>query len=109
MQVRLLIGDTDEDYAYLQDEELQFYLDKGHSLEKTAVWGVKRIITRLAKEVSYKIGPEQVEASDRLQHFKDILEMLQDDRADHIITAPTAVIRPACFTIGMTDNRGGGY
>lgn len=104
MQVRLLIGDTDEDYAYMQDEEIQFKLDSGDSIVSVAIWCVKRIIAKLAKEVTYKIGPEQVNASDRLAHFQEVLAELSNSREEDIAAAPSAVIRPPCFQIGMTDS-----
>lgn len=104
-EIRFIVGDTDPDYAYLQDEEIQFLLKDASSVKSAAVKALHRIIAKVAKEVDYRIGPESVSASDRLKNFKMTLEQLESELKD-VSSMHFPEIHPhrPTFDIGMDDN-----
>lgn len=107
--VRYIIGDTDPAYAYLTDKEIEFTLQENNGvIHQTALICVRRIIAIVAKEVDYKIGPEQVKASARLENFKGLLDQLQleIDSAENV-KVPSPGGCPPIFNKGMMDNRRG--
>lgn len=109
--VRFLVGDTDEMYSYLTDEEIAFLLKKSlDNPKKAALAAVDGIIARLSKEVDYTIGPESVKANQRLTAyrrlrgtlFKDGLTSAAPTWADPLMHSA----HPVVFDIGMHDNGG---
>lgn len=106
MQVRLMIGDTDPDYAYMQDEEILFYINQHpSSVYHVAITCLRRIIAKVAKEVNYKIGPEKVDASDRMKHMEDLLgALIHESNLENISFAGAVVSRDPVFDLGMNDN-----
>lgn len=78
-RIRFMIGDVIEDEPYLQNEEIEFLLDL-HDNQHTivAVECTKSILARIAREVDYKIGAEQVSARQAYDNFSRLLKQLQD-------------------------------
>lgn len=106
-EVRFVIGDTDPDFAFIQDEEILFLLTKSKdSVSSASIAAVKRVIAQVARQVDYKIGPEQVYASQRLANFRTLLKQLQEELSgvDHIQLSQPATGTPI-FDIGMNDCR----
>lgn len=106
-QLRFILGDTDPDDPQFQDEELQYLLNKYGSVEKAAIEACKLILTKVAKEVSYRVGPESVSLSDKYKHYKDLLAELTKPGVAYPLgefnDPGRNRIRPI-FDIGMTDD-----
>lgn len=104
--IRYIIGDTKESMPLLSDEEIMFEFAKKMDVKLSALECVDRIIASLAQEVSYTIGPEHVAAGDKYKHYLTIYRRLQSEILG-AMTMPinTQADRPACFDIGMTDNK----
>lgn len=106
--VRFLCGDTDSNMPLLTDEEIQYLLSVESNVRKAAQAACERILAILAKEVDYAIGPEKVQASQRLANYKSLLQAL---KAGNIgaNAAPSwdSTSGRAIFDIGMHDNCGG--
>lgn len=107
-QVRFGVGDTDPDYSYLQDEELDFILEQRNGNVKISILdALERIVLIVAKEVTYKIGPEKVEAKDRYIAFSSMLKTMKREYSYQ--GKISSVIKPPVFEIGMDDNVNGGF
>lgn len=105
--VRFLCGDTDEDMPLLQDEEIQFLLERHKSVTQAAIAACKAIIAKLSREVDYAIGPERVAARQRVEHYRALLADLVSSgiksKAAPSWSTPEMKKRPALFDIGMHD------
>lgn len=104
-EVRFIIGDTDPKYAFLQDEEILYILEQEkNSVTATAISAVRRIIAQVARQVNYTIGPEKVEASQRLSNFQTLLTTLLEEfnSLGHIELSQPAAHSPI-FDLGMND------
>lgn len=108
--VRFLCGDTEEDMPLLTNEEITYLLSTKGSPQKAAQSCCERILAKLAREVDYTIGPERVEASQRLANYKELLKTL---KADTIEATAAPIWKPsspgAGFRVGMHDPYGGDY
>lgn len=88
-QVRLLIGDTEEDDPLLQDEEIQFYLDQHpNDIKRCSLECVNVIITRICNTPDYTLGPYSESNANRLKAF----QTLQQDLSAQVVgyNAPLA-------------------
>lgn len=106
--VRFLCGDTDSTMPLLTDEEIQYLLSVKANAQKAAQAACQRILAKLAREVDYTIGPERVEASQRLANYKELLQTLTADLID-TYAAPTwdCNANGANFRVGMHDYANG--
>lgn len=106
-ELRFKIGDTDEDFVLLNDDEIKFLLTSNNNdVMNTAIAAVRVIIAKLAKEVDYQIGPEKVYASDRRTQYIELLTTLIQEKSNkiaYIITSDQCEHYPN-FSIGMQDN-----
>lgn len=107
-KVRFMIGDTDSQDPLLSDEEIMYLLDTKQSVQKAAQEACRAIIAKFAREVSYSLGPEKVEASDRLAHYKELLNELKAQSME-ANAAPSwaGETNPGepIFDLGIHDNR----
>lgn len=105
--VRFTIGDTEESFSFITDEEINYCLTQSNNnVELASIRCLERIVAKLAKTVDYKIGPESVSASDRFKHYKEVLAELKADRRNKF--AVPDIGRPLphepAFDVGMHDN-----
>lgn len=101
--VRLLVGDTDENYPKLYDEEISFFLQQANgSTEVAAYLGVKAILTKLATEPDYKIGPESITNSAAVKTMQDLLKDLDPVKNVGVPYPPQQ--ETSTFYMGMMDN-----
>jgi hypothetical protein len=76
-QIRLLIGDTNENEQLLQDEEIQFYIDQcPNDVNRAALVCVNVIITRICSTPDYTLGPYSESNGNRLKAFQFIRDEL---------------------------------
>ena len=106
-EVRFRIGDTDEDYYFLEDEEIEFLLNANEEhVLNTCIASCEIILAKLAKEVDYTIGPESVKASNRHSQYKVTLKSLLHEKLTknaYIINCDQCDHTPN-FAIGFQDN-----
>ena len=114
--VRFACGDTEEAYAFLQDEEIEYLLGGvGNDPRKAAIQACEQILAKLAKKVDYTIGPESVKLSQRYRQYAQLYNRLKGEFAassavpswDDPTTRPHTH-RPI-FDIGMHDGGGKQY
>lgn len=105
-QVRYKIGDTDMDTVMLQDEEIQFAIDSKTDLHAAAVMCCETIVTRLAKNFNFKLGPSDNAMSEQYYHFSQILKMLRSQATPGpIFENPNRTI----FSVDMMNATSCGY
>lgn len=106
-EVRFLIGDTSSDKGYISDEEILYTLMKRKdNVAGAAVDCCQSLLATFASEVTYKIGPEKVDASDRYEHYKHLLTQLKANASEaHADISMAEPHMPEAFNIGMHDNR----
>lgn len=109
--VRFLIGDTDINNQLLQDGEIEYLLTQKGSPNGAAQQACIALMAKVAMEVDYDIGPERVNASQRLEAYKSLLKELRAS-ALSASAVPSwddaSVYREPIFDIGMHDIRGSG-
>lgn len=78
-RIRFMIGDVIEEEPYLENEEIEFLLElHNNQFTIVAVECVKAILAKIAREVDYKIGAEQVSSRQAYDNFSRLLKQLQD-------------------------------
>lgn len=95
-QIRLKLGDTDENDPILQDEEIMYYV--GSAEEVTSELLIKCVtacISRLGSLPEYKLGPYEEKHSNRLATLKALKDELENEEnslhspvSKHPTTAP---------------------
>lgn len=103
---RFKIGDTDEHDPLLQDGEIEYLLATHESIDHAIIAGVEALVVQFAKQVDYRIGPEQVTASQRFEHYSKLLSKLEAGlrSSNAVPSGGTSLKRPPIFRLGMTDN-----
>lgn len=78
-EIRFLTGDTVETDSYLTDEEIEYIIEeyKGYSAKKLAIECLNTVLPKLAREVDYKIGSEQVSCKQAYDNFYKTLKELK--------------------------------
>lgn len=109
--IRFNMGDVTADDPILDDEEIQVFFTAGMSRRETLLRCLESVIARYAREVDYKVGPEQVAASKKHDNFVRILKRVQKPEGGPCIPLGKPVFDPGTpiFDIGMMDNRGCPY
>ena len=78
-QIRLLIGDTNENEHLIEDEEIMFYVDQHpDDITRAALDCVGTIITRITSTPDYKLGPYSESNASRLEAFKSVKAQLEN-------------------------------
>lgn len=76
-QVRFKLGDTIEEDALLQDEEIDFLLLEAHDdVMRASIQGCLAIISVLSGAVDFKIGPYSESQGTRLQSYRTLYSRL---------------------------------
>lgn len=111
-KVRFLCGDTDSEDPLLSDGEIEYLLESAGNAESAARKACMTIIAKLAREVDYVIGPEQVRASQRLENYRKLLALLPipitTSTGTPIWGTPGSEFRDPIFDIGLHDVPGNG-
>jgi hypothetical protein len=78
--LRLRVGDTDCQDAFLTDEECRFFLDaEPNSVVSAAARAARAIAAKVAKKIDYKFGSVSKTASQLYEHFTDLADRLDRD------------------------------
>jgi hypothetical protein len=118
-EVRLLTGDTDTLDQLLSDEEVQYFIDAFGAGIRAAIPAVQAIMSKCAGLVNEKTGEVQVDWSDKLDNYRQLLKQLTVQLKTKSVPMPFAggtscadiinrqadTDRPEdTFTVGMQDN-----
>ena len=95
-QVRLCLGDTDEEDPVLQDEEIGFYIGEAEVLTPRILLNcINSCMAKVAGIPDYKLGPYEEKHSNRLDMWKNLKAELESDAysmnaplSKHPTTAP---------------------
>lgn len=72
--VRLLIGDTDECDALLQDKEIDYFLEQYNNAPiNAAIRACETIISKLARRPDEKVGNVSISYSQQAKGYRDLL------------------------------------
>lgn len=103
-EVRFTIGDTDELYPLLQNEEIQFTLkQEDNNVIKASIRCCEAILAKWLKEVSYDTESESVDLSDRIDSMQHLMQALQLRETKSCGGFPKVSGVPPIFKIGMND------
>lgn len=121
--VRLTIGDTNESFPLMQDEEIEYYITETGSKESAAIACVEAIIPKLALLYNRKKNADseiEYDAASRTKWYNDLLDKLLSkysgcapyaggiSKADIAANkADTDVLQPS-FEVGQFDMPGTG-
>jgi len=101
--LRLEIGDTDENYPLLQDEEIQYFETQEPNFFATAARCCEAISAKLAREADRTIGPTQVKLSQQSEAYTKQAKRLRKKAGTY--KKPLADISTeSLFKKGMMDN-----
>lgn len=81
MQVRLVLGDTDEDDPLMENEEIQFYLDEAGDVNHASIRCIDTALARIAAIPEYKLGPYQEKTENRITFLTSLRKRLEDEVA----------------------------
>lgn len=88
MQVRLMLGDTDEEDPLMEDEEIQYYIDGSGSTTVAAIKCIDTALARIAAVPEYKLGPYQESTGNRVAFLNSLRKQLEDESTKY--NAPLA-------------------
>ena len=102
-QVRFHLGDTDENTASFQDEEINYALScNNNDVLRTCIDCVTALLPRLAQQTEFTVGPyTEKNSSSAYTYWSNVLEELKTKVAGSgapIMMPPT---RPNIFHYGM--------
>lgn len=119
-EVRFLVGDTDATDQLLQDEELQFLLDKWLTIHGSTFYvaaiACETIAAKFAREATYSADGVSVSLSELQAKFKTQAETLRAQHRELLVGGSPDVggispyeetdhsIAPFIFGTGMNDN-----
>ena len=69
-RVRFEIGDTDENWPLLNDDEIQYAIDKEANLYTAAARCCEAIASKFSREADYSLGPKSVSSSQRAESYR---------------------------------------
>jgi hypothetical protein len=76
-QVRLIIGDTNEDTPLLQDDEIEYLLTQhNEDVNQVAVAAVNSISAKLAQDKDYSLGPYSESSAKVLTYYSNYAKQL---------------------------------
>jgi hypothetical protein len=105
-QIRLLIGDTLESDPFLQDEEIQFYIDQyPGDISRAALSCVNVVITRICSTPDYTLGPYSESNGNRLKAFQAIKVSLETKVSGYNAPLSEAPTTASIFGYNMMSSR----
>lgn len=104
--VRFKIADTDKDDPKLSDEEINAFLFSLKSETQVVLTCVRFLMTKYAGECDYKIGPEQVSASQRYKQYKELYSELSSLYTIKSTSPQDPQDGTPSFGVGFMDNGG---
>lgn len=82
-EVRFLIGDTDSDDQLIEDEEINYLLDKeGGIILEAAARAAGAIAAKFAREADKDIGDYSISASQRAEAYRELEKALSKESKD---------------------------
>jgi hypothetical protein len=104
---RLRVADTTEATALFQDEEIQFFLDEGGSVDSALALAYAHLANRYTRMVNFEIGGLKVEYASRALYY----QRLADAAAAVIVpvvpilagAAVSGALHPHYFTSDLMD------
>ncbi len=75
--IRFEIGDTDVGDQLLKDAEILYVMNEEVSVIKTAIRCCENIIAKLSRDVDKKIGPTDIKASQKVEHYEKLMQKLK--------------------------------
>lgn len=79
MQVRLMLGDTDENDPLMQDEEIEFYIEESGSVNNTVLRCIDTALARIAAIPDYQLGPYQESMGNRIAFLNNLRKQIEDE------------------------------
>lgn len=80
-KVRFLVGDTDESDPQFQDEEIAWALTVSSDVYMAAIIVCRAAIARYSRQVSKSVGDLSISASEKAQHYRDLVSDLEQQAA----------------------------
>lgn len=101
--LRLEIGDTDQSYPLLQDEEINYLQAQESGFFAAAAHCCEVISAKLAREADRSMGPVQVSLSQQSKGYAEQAKRLRKKAG--VYKEPLAdIVTESIFTKGMMDN-----
>lgn len=79
MQIRLILGDTDESDPLMQNEEIQFYIDSLGDVNRASIECIDAALARIASIPDYKLGPYQESTDNRVAYLNKRRAQLEEE------------------------------
>lgn len=91
-RIRLITGDTDPNYVFLDDTTYQYLLDKNNSNEKqAAIEGARYILANIARYTRERTGDIEVYGNEFFKNYRSyLLELVNNPNFSNILPMPYA-------------------
>lgn len=91
-RIRLITGDTDPTYEFLDDATYQYLLDKNNQNEKqAAIEGARYILANIARYTRERTGDIEVYGNEFFKNYRDyLLELVNNPNFSNILPKPYA-------------------
>lgn len=101
MALRFAIQDTVEADPQFTDEELGYLLGAaGGSVTRATVAAIETLVAKYSRQADRTVGDLSVSASQRADHYRELLAQVQGSASAGALVAPAA---PAVFTAQRAD------
>lgn len=101
--VRFLIGDTDETFPLVQDEEIQFALGTEANVYAAAAKCCEALAARFSREADRRMGSVSVQSSQKASAYKEMARDLRKKAGLGNLPYSGASDSAPVFTKGMMD------
>ncbi|QDP60447.1 MAG: hypothetical protein GOVbin1096_75 [Prokaryotic dsDNA virus sp.] len=91
-RVRLITGDTDPNYVFLEDATYQYVLDKNNQNEKqSAIEAARYILANITRYTRERTGDIEVYGNEFFKNYRDyLLELVNNPNFSNILPMPYA-------------------
>lgn len=103
-ECRFILGDTNKDSPIMQDEEIQYIIDKSNGNDNLAKYELfSRAATLFARDIPRSLGPQSEDPTERLKYFKEQAASYKIKANQSGLSVPK-YSHPKVFHRGMQNN-----
>lgn len=103
-ECRFLIGDTNEQFPIMQDEEIDYLISEAGGNEDRLRYELFRhAATIFARDIKRSLGPQSEDPTERLKYFREQMESYKAKLSSSGLSLPKYA-HPKVFRKGMQNN-----
>lgn len=103
-EIRFIVGDTNKANYLLEDEEIQYMIDKYTDVNQAIYEILQNMLNKVASEVSEKLGPQEVKNNEKFMNYKELANFYRKQINSSLSPPWFKEPHDTIFDIGMLEN-----